>query len=248
MKRGDKILCFGTKGAKPPCWPEKVSEKSLKQAVSPRRPLFGCSYPQQGAQEQAQVKAGRRNLVSLGQILFSPQCGPAHAAFIKDVLEAAFQVHAALAQKRLPRLTFDGTRGAMKSFSQRGGQPFLAAPLSVGVPDDRANVELLDPGNFLDGKVAFVRCERAHEGILLVGPDTVNHFHRAGYSLTQVFGGVSINSIVLSFLIAASTAFVTGALALLLLTLPGDVQGCPFCSASQATRALMMAKSTLPQK
>jgi hypothetical protein len=87
MKRGDKILGFGTKCAKPPCWPEEVSEKSLKQAISPRRPLFGCSYPQQGAQEQAQVKAGCRNLVSLRQILFSPQRSPAHSAFIKDVLD-----------------------------------------------------------------------------------------------------------------------------------------------------------------
>ena len=82
------MLHFGAKGAKPPYWPQKVSDKSLKQAVSPRRPLFGCSHPQQRAQEQAQVKASRRNLVSLSQILFSPERGPAHSAFIKDVLEA----------------------------------------------------------------------------------------------------------------------------------------------------------------
>ena len=73
----------------------------------------------------------------------------------------------------------------MKSFSQRGGQSFLATPGSVSVPDYCANVELLDLGNFLDGKVAFVRCERAYNTILLVGHDAVDHFHRAGYPLAQ---------------------------------------------------------------
>jgi hypothetical protein len=121
MKMGGEILRLGAKGARPPCWPEKVSDKSLKQAVSPRHPLFGCSHPQQGAQEQAQVKARRSNFVSLSEIFFSPKRGPAHSAFIKDVFEAAFQVHAALAQKRLPRLALDGASGTMKSFSQRGG-------------------------------------------------------------------------------------------------------------------------------
>ena len=90
----------------------------------------------------------------LSEIFCSLECGSAHSAFVKDVLEAAFQVHAAIAQKRPPRLTFDGTSGTMKSFSQRGGQSFLATPGSVGLPDYCANVELLDLGNFLDGKVA----------------------------------------------------------------------------------------------
>jgi len=35
--------------------------------------------------------------VPLGEIFFSLEGGPAHSAFVKDVLEAAFQVHAALA-------------------------------------------------------------------------------------------------------------------------------------------------------
>ena len=179
------MLHFGAKGAKPPYWPQKVSDKSLKQAESPRHPLFGCSHSEQGAQQQAQVKASRRNLVSLSEIFCSLERGPAHSAFIKDVLEAAFQVHPALAQKPLARLALNGTSSAMKSFSQRGGQAFLAAPGSVGIPDYRANIELLDLGNFLDGKVAFVRCERAYNTILLVGHDAVDHFHRAGYPLAQ---------------------------------------------------------------
>jgi hypothetical protein len=83
------------------------------------------------------------------------------------VLEAAFQVHAALAQKRFARLALYGASGAIKDFSQRGGQSFFATPGTVGVPDHRANGELLDLGNLLDGKVAFVRSERAHDTILL---------------------------------------------------------------------------------
>ncbi len=90
-----------------------------------------------------------------------------------------------LRKSAFARLAFNGTRGAMKSFAQRSGQAFLATPGSVGVPDYCANVELLDLGNFLDGKVAFVRGERAHDPILLVGYDTVDHFHRAGYPLAQ---------------------------------------------------------------
>ena len=77
------------------------------------------------------------------------------SAFVEDVLKAAFQVHAALAQKRFARLALDGTGGTMKSFAQWGAQSFLAAPGSIRVPDDRANVELLDLGDFLDGKVAL---------------------------------------------------------------------------------------------
>src|SRR5271170_1474359 len=38
------------------------------------------------------------------------------------------------------------------------------------------------------------------------------------FSITQIFGGVSINSIVVSFLIAAATAFVTGAMAMAIAT------------------------------
>ena len=48
----------------------------------------------------------------------------------------------------------------MKSLAQRSSQTFLATLGSVGVPDYCANVELLDLGYFLDGKVAFVRGER----------------------------------------------------------------------------------------
>ncbi len=70
------------------------------------------------------------------------------------MLKAAFQMHAALAQKRFARLALEGTRGAMKSFAQRGAQSFLTTPGSMGVPDYRANIELLDLGNFLDGEVA----------------------------------------------------------------------------------------------
>jgi hypothetical protein len=104
--------------------------------------------------------------VLLGEIFFSLERSAAHSAFIKDVLEAAFQVHAALAQKRFARLALYGTSGAIKDFSQRDGQSFFATPGTVGVPDHRANGEFLDLGNLLDGKVAFVRSERAHDSIL----------------------------------------------------------------------------------
>jgi hypothetical protein len=42
-----------------------------------------------------QIKASRSNLVPLGEIFVSLERSAAHSAFIKDVLEAAFQVHAA---------------------------------------------------------------------------------------------------------------------------------------------------------
>src|ERR1051325_824778 len=38
------------------------------------------------------------------------------------------------------------------------------------------------------------------------------------FSITQIFGGVAVSSIALSFLIAAATAFVTGALAMAIAT------------------------------
>ena len=123
----------------------------------------------------------------LSEILCSLEGGSAQSAFVKDVLKAAFQVHAALAQKRFARLALNGTRGTMKSFAQRGGQSFLATPGSVGIPDYRANVELLDLSNFLDGKVAFVRGERAHDTILLVGHDAIDHFHRAATRSLKAF-------------------------------------------------------------
>ena len=111
--------------AKPPCWPEKVNDKSLKQAVSPCHPLFWGSNSQQSAEEQAQVKARRRDLMPLSKIFCSLKRGPAHSAFIKDVLEAAFQVHAALAQERFTRLALNGTRGAMKSFPHGAAGMFI---------------------------------------------------------------------------------------------------------------------------
>jgi hypothetical protein len=97
--------------------PVKASDNSLKQATGACHPLFWGSHPEQGTQEQAQVKASRRNLVSLSEVFFSPERGPAHSAFVKDVLEAAFQMHAALAQKRFARLALDGTGGAIKGFA-----------------------------------------------------------------------------------------------------------------------------------
>jgi hypothetical protein len=63
----------------------------------------------------------------------------------------------------------------MKSLAQRGGQSLLATPSSVNVSNDRANVELLDLGDFLDGKVAFVGGQRTHHTILLVGHNAVDH-------------------------------------------------------------------------
>jgi hypothetical protein len=114
---------------------QRQAINSLKQAIGPCHPLFWGSHPQQGAQRQAQIKASRSNLVPLGEIFFSLERSAAHSAFIKDVLEAAFQVHAALAQKRFARLALYGTSGAIKDFSQRGGQSFFATPGTVGVPD-----------------------------------------------------------------------------------------------------------------
>ncbi len=46
------------------------------------------------------LKQAASNFVSLGEIFFSLERGPAHSAFLKDVLEAAFQVHPALARTR----------------------------------------------------------------------------------------------------------------------------------------------------
>jgi hypothetical protein len=43
--------------------------------------------------------------------------GSTQSAFAKDVLEAAFQMYAALAQRPFAKLAFNGTRGAMKSQS-----------------------------------------------------------------------------------------------------------------------------------
>ena len=71
LEMGDEMPHFGAKRAKPPYLPQKVSDKSLKQAESPRHPLFGCSHSEQSAQQQAQVKASRRNLVSLSEIFCS---------------------------------------------------------------------------------------------------------------------------------------------------------------------------------
>ena len=79
--------------------------------------MFGGSRSHQGAQEQAHVKAGCGNLVALIEIVFSSERGPAHSAFIQDVLEAALQVHAAFSQKRITRFVLNGIGGAMKSFS-----------------------------------------------------------------------------------------------------------------------------------
>src|SRR4029077_14215485 len=125
------------------------------------------------------------DLVALSEIFGSLEGGSAQSAFVKEMLKAAFQMHAALAQERFPRLALDGTSGAMQSFAQRGAQSFLATPGSVGVPDYRANIELLDLRNFLDGEVAFVCGVRAHDAIPLVGYDAVDHLHRTGYPLAQ---------------------------------------------------------------
>jgi hypothetical protein len=64
-----------------------------------------------------------------------PECRSTQSAFLKDVFEAAFQVHAALAQKLLCQTGFNGTRSAMKSFAQRSGQSLLSTPASIVVPD-----------------------------------------------------------------------------------------------------------------
>ena len=66
--------------------------------------------------------------MSLREIFCSLERGSTQSAFVKDVLEAAFQVHAALAQKGFTRLALDGTGSTMKSSAQRGGQTFLATP------------------------------------------------------------------------------------------------------------------------
>ena len=65
----------------------------------PCHPLFWGSNSQENTHQQAQVKASRRDLVAFSEILCSPEGGSAQSAFVKDVLKAAFQVHAALAQK-----------------------------------------------------------------------------------------------------------------------------------------------------
>src|SRR4029077_6202263 len=148
-------------------------------------PLFWGSNSQESTHQQTQIKAGRRDLVPLREIFCSLEGGSAQSAFVKEMLKAAFQMHAALAQKHFARLALDGTSGAMKSFAQRGAQSFLATPGSVGVPDYRANIELLDLGNFLDSEVAFVCGERAHDASALVGYDAVDHLHRIGYPLAQ---------------------------------------------------------------
>jgi hypothetical protein len=84
------------KATKPQRCPAKISDKSLKQVIDPCHPLFWGSNSQQSAHQQAQVKAGRRDLVPLSEIFCSLECGSAQSAFVKDVLKAAFQVHAAI--------------------------------------------------------------------------------------------------------------------------------------------------------
>ena len=86
----------------------------------------------------------------------------------------------------LPDWLLTDKHSVMKSFSLRGGQALSAAPSTVGVPNHRANVELLDLGNFFDRKVALVRGERAHDTILFLLlrlPRCIDDFHRAGHSL-----------------------------------------------------------------
>ena len=96
----------------------------------------------------------------------------------------------------------------MKSVAQPSNQSLLATPSSVGVPNDRANVELLDLGNFLDGKVAFVRGERTHHSILFMGHDAIDHFHRRGDPLAQ---GLSVRLITLqNFRLDNRSAFQIG--------------------------------------
>src|SRR5258708_29111273 len=81
----DKTPRSGEKSEKPPCWPEKVSDKGLKQQVIGPccHPLFWGSNSQQSTHQQAQVKAGRSDLVPLSEIFCSLERGPAHSAFIK---------------------------------------------------------------------------------------------------------------------------------------------------------------------
>jgi hypothetical protein len=99
-KNKDESPGSGVKAAKPQSSPAKVSDNSLKQGIGPCHPLFWGSNSQQSTHQQAQVKASRRNLVALSEIFCSLERGSAQSAFVKDVLKAAFQVHAALAQKR----------------------------------------------------------------------------------------------------------------------------------------------------
>jgi hypothetical protein len=112
-----RIFRCSAESAKPPRLPAKVKREEPQASHRPCYPLFWSSHSEQGAQQQAQVKASRRNLVPLGEIFSSLERGAAHSAFVKDVLEAAFQVHPALAQKSLARLALNGTSSAMKSFS-----------------------------------------------------------------------------------------------------------------------------------
>ena len=95
----------------------------------------------------------------------------------------------------------------------------------MGVPDYRANVELLDLGDFLDGKVAFVCGERAHDPILLVGYDAIDHFHRAGYPLAQ---SLRVNVIALQYLsLYNGSAFQIGHMLGLINHVAGCVLGAP---------------------
>jgi hypothetical protein len=65
---------------------------------------------------------------------------PLPSAFVKDVLEAAFQVHPALLQKSLARLALNGTSSAMKSFSYQ--PPIKPVPARNGTytPSPRRRV------------------------------------------------------------------------------------------------------------
>ena len=59
-----KVVVLGVKATKPQNSPAKVSDNSLKQAIGPCHPLFWGSNSQQSTHQQAQVKAGRRDLVA----------------------------------------------------------------------------------------------------------------------------------------------------------------------------------------
>ena len=193
--------------------------------MGPCHPLFWGSNSQEATHQQTQIKAGRRDLVALSEIFCSLEGRSAQAAFVKEMLKAAFQLHAALAQKRFARLALDGTSGAMQSFAQRRAQSFLATPRSVGVPDYRANIELLDLGNFLDGEVAFVCGERAHDAIPLLGYDAVDHLHHRGYPLAQ---GLRVGVIPLQNLdLHNGSVFQVGHMLGLVNHLAGSVLGAP---------------------
>ena len=75
----------------------KVCDKSLKRLTGPCHPLFWGSDSQDSAHQQAWIKAGGRDLVPLSEIGCSPQRGSTQSTLVKDMLETAFQVHAALA-------------------------------------------------------------------------------------------------------------------------------------------------------